>query len=200
MSRLIARIRMESAGIGVSICATMTFYLFSNSVTVLDSWICLVLLIVECMILIRRPRRLFQRRLNDYFVVVHYPFCKWHQIYQLPAHRHHSIKHGEQNCDAIFHSLKLQMKSMSSPSSFPAGYYRTITHDTMRGRIEHCEKLGYLTIPTCRPVYRKSLEQIQKTVLNKNCKRCPSAGLCYFRHYATQSRQFYYIEFQVHNQ
>jgi hypothetical protein len=194
----IAKIKMKSVGIGASVCVASTFYLFCNSVTALNNWICLALLIVECMVLIRRPRSLFQKRLNDYFVIIHFPFCKWNQIYQFSAHRYRSIKRGEKNCKMIFRSLTLQMKNMFSPSFFPTGYYRTITHDTVKARIEQWEKRGHLTILTCKPIYSKNLARIQETALHRNCRRCSHADRCQFRRYAMQPRQFYYIEFHVH--
>ena len=192
---IIAIIKMESVEIIVAACAAVTFDLFCHTATGAESIAVLALLAIECMILTRHPQRIFQRRLNDYFVVIHYPFSKWRGIYQSPVRKHRILKSGKSTCKSDYHNLTRQMVGMFTPTCFPDGFYRTITHDTVKTRIERWEKSGYLKILACKPVYRKDLKHLQK-----DCKRCSDAGQCSFRRYVIQPRQFYYIEFQVHNQ
>lgn len=102
------------------------------------------------------------------------------------------------NCHEIFRSLSQQMKNMFSPESFPNGYYRTITHETVVKRLALLGKNGFVSILTCKPVYSKDLAVTQKNILQRSCKRCGRGIHCLFRRIALRDKQFYYIEFQVH--
>lgn len=199
MKHLIAEIRMKSEYIVLPIVISATAFRCYFSTTLPDCFVCLLLLVLEFLFLIRRPRLLFQRRLNDFFVVIHYPLMKWHQIYQSLT-RCCCKQLRKENCDEIFRSLTQQMENMFAPKYFPNGYYRTITHETVVARITLLERDGYLTILNCKPICSKSLIQTQKAFLRRNCKRCDNADHCHFNWFALQRKQFYYIEFQVHFQ
>ena len=199
MKHLIAEIKIKPENIILPMVISVTVLRCYFSATLPECLACLLLLVLEFMFLIRRPRVLFERRLNDFFVVIHYPLMKWHKIYQSVTYCC-CKQFRKENCDEIFHSLTQQMENMFAPTYFPNGYYRTITHETVAARITLLERDGYLTILNCKPIYSKSLIQTQKAFLRRNCKRCENAGHCHFQRFASKQKRFYYVEFQVHFQ
>lgn len=200
MKLIIARLKMNFIPCITLISILITCYLFCISPASPWNWVYPLLLFIEILYQTRHPRRLFQRRLNDYFVVTHYPLSHWNQIYQAPVKKAWFSKGKQKSCDELFHTLLHQMKSMFSPEYFPDGYYRTITHKSLISRILKCQNKGELTVLAIQKVNQERLEMTQHELTHKNCSRCCDAAQCHFKGLAHKPRPFYYIEFQVHYQ
>lgn len=168
--------------------------LISNDFT--DSMVLLILCFITLFASVHRPRVLYVKRLNPFFVIVHYPYCKWHSIYQMPFKRQRKFT-VKQPCSRFYQGLSHQMVDMFSFIDTEHGFYRTITHQTIKDRIEAYQERGRLKILTCRPAYQKSLLKNQGSLLYHKCRKCPDADQCRFRRISKVTRQFYYIEFFV---
>lgn len=156
-----------------------------------------ILLVVSVLYLFRQPRFLFEIRLNNLFVIRIYPFSKWKNIYQDPVK---SMKFRETGLTACKSHYKLYVQELKSVFDFidgGHGYYRTITHVTLKNRLEAMQEQGKIQILKCQPAYKQSLAHLQKKLLHKQCKKCPDSNRCQFRKKSKQKRQFYYIEFCI---
>lgn len=101
--------------------------------------ICLVLGIVFYMPSVHFPHRLFRIRLNDYFVIIRYPFIKWHDIYQLPEKN--TYRPGPNQCSQKLRELSRQMTKMFSCPRFTTGaFYRMTTHQTIINHLLRLKK------------------------------------------------------------
>lgn len=152
-------------------------------------------LIIEILILLQRPRRLFEHRLNEYFVVTKYPFSKWHGIFQSPERFICNPKTS--NCKVFFRELSRQIIELFSLVDSGKGYYRITTHSVIKKRIEMLELQGKLKIICCTPAYEKDLAKLQDLLLHHKCRQCCDVESCRYRQASEGKRQFYYIEFYV---
>lgn len=165
-------------------------------ITVVDSLpfslFMIILLGIELHMLFRRPRILFEKRLNSNFVVIKYPCCRWKGIYQMPAK-----KFLADDCETNYRSLCVAMKDLFSHIESEHGYFRTITHGTVKRRLQKSAADGKLKILVCEPSYKKALKRIFVQAVNKKCSRCEKSGTCPHCLAAKKIRQFYYMEFYI---
>lgn len=194
--RIRYKIKIQTPEIIINAAAIVLFGLFASSsnaaVAVGFLAACFILLFAA----IHRPRRLFTRRLNSFFAVVHYPLCKWHPIYEMPTHKQKYVL-SKLSCKEYYKQLAHQMTDMFSFIDTEHGYYRTITHKTIADRILKYRDQGKLEIITFQPAYRKNLLKIQDSLLYHKCRKCSEASHCRYRSDSKIPRQFYYIEFHV---
>lgn len=166
-------------------------------------WVLFLLFVADLLAILHSPRRLLERRLNDNFIVVHYIFSKWHEVYQQPKQipwysRKAAVRsRGLNDCKAFYHALTGQIDGLFSPAYFPKGFYRMTTHDVFKRRLEEKERHGLLRVLTCEPIYSKNIQCEQEALLRRSCLRCPDTGNCLFKKFSATPRQFYYIEFEV---
>lgn len=161
------------------------------------AWLMLILIVVSLLFIIRQPRFLFEKRLNHFFVLFTYPFSKWNNIYQQPVKSMRFRNTGSAICRNHYRSYTQEMVSAFDFIDREHGYYRTITHETLKDRLLHIQEQGKIEILACEPAYQRSLIHIQKYLFFNRCKKCSDAGQCYFRRLSDQPRQFYYIEFRI---
>lgn len=191
------KLKLYSPEIIWTVLAFVTLFIFFASSIPVLSLLLLLIMTVEILILLRRPRKLFDLRLNDFFAVIHYPFSKWHAIFQAPAKEFRLQCAGVNDCKALYRNLSRQMTGLFVLVDSGDGYYRMITHAIIKKRVERLETKEKLKILTCKPAYKQSLIKLQKAILHSSCKKCPDASNCRFRIISTKPRQFYYIEFYV---
>lgn len=190
-------VKMYSTELIKAASIPITFYIFCIADSKIISFLLLFLFIVEILALVRQPRFLFKKRLNEYFIVHQYPFYKWKSIYQQPFKKGRLHTTGLLMCKGFYRNLSKQMKTAFDFVDAEHGYYRTITHSVIKARLIHEQNKGKLQIITCEPAYLKSLEHIQKHLFYNRCKKCPDSSVCYFKKLSIQPRQFYYIEFYI---
>lgn len=152
----------------------------------------LILLLVEMLVVTQRPKRLFQRQLNDNFMIVHYPGSKWNAIYQRP-----NPLVAPFDCHYSYRRVCKSMHSIFSCIRNEQGYFRTITHDTIIRRLEKEAKNDNLIILTCKLAYQKDLSSIFYQSMHKICGGCEKSRTCPHRLASKKKRPFYYIEFYI---
>jgi hypothetical protein len=153
------------------------------------------LVIIEILILLRRPRKFFERRLNDYFIMLRYPLSKWHSIFQSP--KSCIYRSDSSVCKVFFRDLSKQMTKLFDLVEASKGYYRFTTHEVIKKRIEMLEQQGKLKIICCKPTYRKNLVQLQNLLLHHGCRQCPQAGCCYYRQVSIKKGNFTILNFTL---
>jgi len=182
----------------MSAVAIVLFCLFASSSNVVAAYALLAACFILLFAAIHRPRKFYARRLNPFFAVVHYPFCKWHQIYEMPTRKQKRAL-LKSSCKQYYGQLARQMTDMFSFINTEHGYYRAITHQTVADRILKYRDQGQLEIITFHPAYRKNLLKIQDSLLYHKCRKCSDATHCRYRRNSKIPRQFFYIEFYVLN-
>lgn len=172
----------------------ITFFIFIKINKSLLSLILLILLILESLFVLRKPKSIFEHRLNDYFIIVRYPFCKWSFIFQQV-----NKKALESECKNIYRNLSREIIHIFNfvDSHHQRGYYRTITHTVIKDRLKRLERKQKLKILTCKPIYLKDFTKIKKSITNNNCKRCKGSAHCIWNKSAKELRQFYFVEFYI---
>lgn len=156
------------------------------------SMLILFLLLMEMLVATQRPKRLFQRQLNDNFMIVRFPGSRWYGIFQKPA-----AVLPKTDCSLIYRNLCKSMLGIFSFIQQEHGYYRTITHEIVIRRLEKEEKAGNLEILTCEPAYKKDLSNIFHQAMRGSCWGCNQSKICPHLLAAKKKRQFYYIEFHI---
>lgn len=178
-------------------CMMFTFCFLWVTTTTLAALLILVLLVIEAPAVLRIPKKVFQKRLNSYFIVISYPFYKWNSIFQSAGNKYRLRSTGAEPCKKFYLNLSRQIVEMFIPSNWEHGYYRTITHPVIKIHLERLQTEGKLQIIKCEPAYFKDMTHIQKSLLHNRCKHCKDAAYCRFRNSAKVSRQFYYIDFYI---
>lgn len=173
-----------------SLILTTVCSFFVQSIAV--SMLTLFLLVIEILAITQRPKRLFQRQLNDNFMIVHFPGSRWNGIFQKPA-----AALPKSDCSFIYRNLCKFMIDAFSFIQHEHGYYRTITHDIVKRRLEKEAKNGNIAILTCEQAYRKDLSSIFHQAMQKICLGCEQSKTCPHLLAAKKKRQFYYIEFYI---
>lgn len=156
------------------------------------SMLILFLLVIEILAITQRPKRLFQKQLNDHFMIVHFPGSRWHGIFQKPT-----AVLTKADCSSVYRNLCKSMIDIFSFIQHEHGYYRTITHDIVKRRLEKEAKAGNIVVLTCEPAYRKDLSSIFHQAMQKVCLGCGQSKTCHHLLAAKKKRQFYYIEFYI---
>lgn len=156
------------------------------------SMLILFLLVIEILAITQRPKRLFQRQLNNNFMIVHFPGSRWNGIFQKPT-----FVLTKADCSSVYRSLCKSMLNIFSFIQHEHGYYRTITHDIVKRRLEKEAKTGNIVILTCEHAYRKDLSSIFHQAMQKVCLGCGQSKACHHLLAAKKKRQFYYIEFYI---
>lgn len=186
------RIKMYSYLLATLACLVLTtlcsFFVKSSVLTLLI----LLLLIIEMLVVTQRPKRLFQKQLNDNFMIVKFPGSKWKEIFQHP-----SPLVPKFDCNYSYRRVCKSMHNIFVFIQQEQGYYRTITHDTIKHRLEKESKAGSIVILTCEPAYQKDLSDIFHQAMHKICWGCGKSKNCSHRLAAKKKRQFYYIEFYI---
>lgn len=186
------RIKMYSQLLAALACLVLTiiysFFVTSATLAILI----LFLLVIEILVITQRPKRLFQRQLNDNFMIVWFPGSKWRGIFQRP-----SPLIPKTDCHYSYRRVCNSMHSIFDFIQQEQGYFRTITHDTIIHRLEKEAKAGSIVILTCEPAYRKDLGSIFHQAMDKVCWNCGQSKTCPHLLAAKKVRQFYYIEFYI---
>jgi hypothetical protein len=178
-------------------CMMVTFCSLWIATTTFASLLILVLLVIEALAVLRIPKKVFQKRLNSYFIVIRCPFYKWNIIFQSAGNKDRLRSTGADPCKNFYHDLSRQIVEMFIPSNWEHGYYRTITHPIIKNHLERLQSKGNLQIITCEAAYHKDMANIQKSLLHNRCKSCKDVACCPYRNATKKIRQFYYIEFYV---
>lgn len=171
----------------------ITFFLFIKIDKSLLSIVLLVLLILESLFVLRKPKYIFEHRLNDFFIILRYPFYKWNFIFQQVKRKTFGT-----DCKSTYHNLSHEIINMFSSVDFKHGYYRTITHTVIKDRLGRLERKEKLKIITCKPVYLKDFTKIRKFIIHKNCKSCKGSQHCIWNKSSIKPRQFYFVEFYIY--
>lgn len=135
-------------------------------------------------------------RINSMFITEKHFFSKWNDIFQLPDKKCTLKIVGAVPCDTFYKSLMKAMYQMSNELGQP-GYYRTITHSSVKRILQHRARQDKIKLIKCVPAYQRSFVHLQKQLLRNRCKGCPDNKDCPYYQDAPRSRQFYYIEFQI---
>ena len=166
-------------------------------ITLQASFLCLNLTALICFIISIMAFRLMfglRTRLNDYFIIIRWPFSKWRNVFQKPDH---VSGVNSDLCRYKIRNLSCQMISMFSSPLFQKDYlYRMTTHQTVVNHLKRLEKQDQVKIMTCTPTESKTLKRELKRIL-KYCWNCPKRESCRWHRKETEPRQFYYVEFQV---
>lgn len=186
------RIKMYSQLLAAmaSLLLTTVCSFFVQSIAV--SMLILFLLVIEILAITQRPKRLFQRQLNDNFMIVHFPGSRWNGIFQKQDAVLLKV-----SCSFVYRNLCKSMIDVFSFIQHEHGYYRTITHDIFKRRLEKEAKAGNIVILTCEQAYRKDLSSIFHQAMKKICLGCGQTKTCPHLLAAKKKRQFYYIEFYI---
>lgn len=186
------RIKMYSQLLAALACLVLTiiYSIFVTSATL--AILILFLLVIEILVITQRPKRLFQRQLNDNFMIVWFPGSKWRGIFQRP-----SPLFTKFDCGVAYRRMCRSMHDIFNFIQIEKGYFRTITHDTIKYRLEKEAKAGSIVILTCKPAYQKDLSGIFHQAMHKMCWGCEKSKTCPHRQATKKVRQFYYIEFYI---
>jgi hypothetical protein len=160
--------------------------------------ICFMTGVIFYLITIQIPRPFFRIRLNEYFVIIRYPFTKWQGVFQSPDPKWRFRSHEIKQCKKTLCRVSHQMTDMFSSIYFETGgSYRLTTHQTVVNHLKRLEKSEQIKIVTCIPIYRHSLKKEQQKILGRSCRCCSDRKVCRWYQGAIKRRQFYYVEFQV---
>ena len=159
----------------------------------MSSFLCFVLGVFAVCIALGIPHWRLCSRLNDYFIIIRWPFSKWRNVFQKPDH----VSKVSDLCRYKIRNLSRQMINMfSSPLFQKDCLYRMTTHQTVVNHLKRLEKQGQIKIMTCMPTESKTLKRELKKII-RHCQRCPKREGCCWHRMETEPRQFYYVEFQV---
>ena len=186
------RIKMYSYLLVALTCLVLTTLCSLFVKSAIPSLLILFLLVVEMLVITQRPKRLFQKQLNDHFMIVHFPGSCWNGIFQKPT-----AVLTKADCSSVYRSLCKSMIDIFSFIQHEHGYYRTITHDIVKRRLEKEAKAGNIVVLTCEPAYQKNLSSIFHQAMQKICLECGQSKACHHLLAAKKKRQFYYIEFYI---
>lgn len=137
-----------------------------------------------------------KERINSIFISEKFPFSRWNNLFQLPEKNGLLTTVGAVPCDTFYKSLMKTIFQMSNELG-QSGYYRTITHSSVKRILQHRVRQGKMKLIRCVPVYQRSFVHLQKQLLRNRCKGCPDNKDCPYYREAPRLRQFYYIEFQI---
>lgn len=160
----------------------------------IPSLLLLVLLVIELLVITQRPKKLFQKQLNENFMIVRFPGSKWGGIFQRP-----SSLETISECRLSYRRVCKSMQSIFQCIQNEHGYFRTITHETIMHRLEKEAKAGTIVILTCNLAYKNDLSKIFHQAMRERCRRCDQSKTCPQLLIAKKIRQFYYIEFYIPN-
>lgn len=170
---------------------------FYSTTSQVVAWIMILLLILDFFVALKKPKHFYVKRLNNYFVVFYYPVTKWRGIYQKAEIKQRIHSSGVKECRMLFKDLSDNMISMFDYLDKEQGYYRTITHDTLKDRLFDMQAKGKIHILTCQPAYEHNLIKIQRKLFHNKCRKCSFVHDCKFWKLAKEKRVFYFIEFQI---
>lgn len=181
----------------LTLCLFITVALLYCTTTPFTASVVLIAMLCEMLAVMRWPKALFEKRLNDFFIVIHYPFCKWNRIFESSNKEGHLQTTGFSNCREFYRVFSSKLLSVYDFIDTEHGYYRMITHLVIINHLKKYDKDSKIQILTCQPAYQNDLVHIQKSLFFNRCKKCRDADRCKFKKMSAQPRQFYYIEFYI---
>ena len=149
--------------------------------------------VIFYLVAIKIPQCFFSTRLNDYFIIIRWPFSKWRNVFQKP---NHVSETNPDLCRYKIRNLSRQMFDMFSSPLFLTGcLYRMTTHQTVVNHLMRLEKQGQIKIMACTPIASNTLKKELKHIVH--CRFCKKKEGCRWHRLNSEPRQFYYVEFSV---